>query len=567
MKAMILAAGRGTRLLPFTRHTLKPLFTLNRRPVLDLTLERLKQAGCREVTVNTHHLHDQIEALVNARDDAMAVHTCHEPEILGTGGAIRNVASFWAGGPLLVINADIVTDIDLAAICRFHNRNACPVTMVMHDHPDFNTVAVDQEDCVAGFDASGPDAGPLRRLAFTGIHVLDGRVLDFLPRSGPAHIIDAYAKMIAAGERIKAFIATGHYWRDIGTPAAYKAAAFEHMAPEAFACAFGSLPREPIRRRPLQGDGSDRQWHRLTAGPRNLIMADHGIRPHRDTRQEVDAFVDIGRHLYARGAAVPRIYLHDTFAGLVFLEDLGDRHLQDAARELKEEQLRQLYCRVIDQWLDMAVQGGRGFDVAWTYQGARYDRRLILDRECRYFVEAFLNGYLGRPDAYAEMADEFEQLADHALVNGWTGFMHRDLQSRNIMIKAERICFIDFQGGRLGPLQYDLASLLIDPYTALDPGLQDDLRTYAARALHRRTGAHIERFLQGFDYCAVARNLQILGAFGYLSRVKGKTYFEAYIPAALSSLQRRLSILRQGRLHKLRALLAHITSHPSSNHP
>jgi NDP-sugar pyrophosphorylase family protein len=561
MKAMILAAGRGTRLLPYTQHTPKPLFTLNGRPMLELTLAKLQQAGCRAVIINTHHLHERIEAWVQGWRGAMAVHTCHEPELLGTGGALRNVRSFWAGGPLLVVNADIVSDIDLAALYRFHEGHAWPVTMAMHTHTDFNTVRVDADAFVVGFGAgTQAQPGDSRSMAFTGIHVLDPRVLDFLPSSGPAHIIDAYEKLLESGARIKAYIVRDPCWQDIGTPSAYQSAAFDHMAPGAFARAFGSPPRSPIQRKRLQGDGSDRRWYRALTEGRSLIVADHGIRSQHGGRQEVDAFVDIGRHLHARNVPVPRIYLHDAFAGLVFLEDLGDLHLTDAVAGQSEDQQRRLYCRVIDQWLNMALAGARGFDVGWTYQSSEYDRRLILDRECRYFVEAFLNGYLRRTERYADLADEFEHLAEGALVNGCNGFLHRDLQSRNIMLENGNIRFIDFQGGRLGPLQYDLASLLIDPYTALSAPAQTYLRDYATRALYDRSGESIERFARGYDYCAVTRNLQILGAFGYLSRVKGKTGFEAFIPTALKTLRRHLAALPDAPVPKLTALVARINT-------
>jgi aminoglycoside/choline kinase family phosphotransferase len=247
------------------------------------------------------------------------------------------------------------------------------------------------------------------------------------------------------------------------------------------------------------------------------------------------------RSLAAKGASVPRIYLYDTFAGLVFLEDLGHRHLQDAARNLPPDARQALYRKVIDAWVHMAVDGGREFDTDWTWQSTHYDRGVILERECRYFVEAFLNGFLGRNAAYEDLAAEFEQLADGALRFGHMGFMHRDLQSRNIMLQDDRVRFIDFQGGRLGPLQYDLASLLIDPYVALTPPEQERLLAHAVQTLSGRTALDVQAFMRGYDYCAVTRNLQMLGAFGFLSRVKGKRGFEAYIPQAVATLNRRLS--------------------------
>jgi aminoglycoside/choline kinase family phosphotransferase len=554
MKALILAAGLGTRLLPFTRHTPKPLFTLNQRPILDLIVERLVAAGCQAAMVNTHHHHEQIETFIAQRQYPIPVHCRHEPEILGTGGAIRNVADFWSGQPLLIINSDIVTDINLRGVFSFHGQHTYPVTMVMHDCPEFNSVAVDDADFVADFEPKHPLRATDRILAFTGIHVLHDRVLDFLPAEGPAHIISAYGRMLKNGERIKAMVVRDHRWRDIGTPESYKTAAMEQMAPIAFERATGREPQNPIQIQPLSGDGSDRRWQRLVRQDRSLIMVDHGIRTQRHGQQEVDAFVDIGRHLHAQGVAVPQILLFDRFSGLVFLQDLGDQHLQTAIRGQDLNRIRALYRQAITQWLRMALAGAQGFDTAWTYQTTHYDRDLILQRECRYFMEAFVQGYLGRTVQYSQLEDEFQQLADQALANSTTGFMHRDLQSRNIMVQNERLFFIDFQGARLGPLQYDLASLLIDPYVALPIEMQEELYRYAASLLAQSAQINPDQFLRGYESCALTRNLQMLGAFGFLSRVKGKTFFENFIPTALKTLRRNLHA-RDGFLPKLTALV------------
>jgi aminoglycoside/choline kinase family phosphotransferase len=306
---------------------------------------------------------------------------------------------------------------------------------------------------------------------------------------------------------------------------------------------------------PLKGDGSDRKWYRLSAENADLIMVDHGIRSGGDTTCEVDAFVAIGRHLYAKGAAVPRIHLHDEFAGLVFMEDLGNLHLQDAVRGRNPREITGIYRHVIDRWLHMALEGSRDFNPAWTYQTTHYNRRVILDNECRYFAEAFVQAYLNLPLDYEALVEDFETLADLALADPVIGFMHRDLQSRNIMVKDEKAHFIDFQGGRLGPLQYDLASLLIDPYAALPPDLQDQLSAYAAAALAQRS-SHTDRALfQGYDYCAICRNLQMLGAFAFLSRTKLKKQFETHIPRAVQTLRQRLTDRVDKPLPKLRQVV------------
>lgn len=556
MKAMILAAGLGTRLKPYTEHTPKPLFTINRRPVLDMTIEKCHQAGCTEIIINTHHHHEQLDAFVTQQAYPVPVHLRYEPVILGTGGGIRNVADLWAGDDLLVINGDVICDLDFARIYAHHQRHGAAVTMVMHHHPAFNSVWVDSRGWVVGFDPTAPTTDPAtsgscRQLAFTGIHVLTQRVLDYLPSEGPAHIITAYSRMLTGNERIKAHIVQDHYWQDIGTPARYQAAAFDSMAPKAFERAFGTPAHQPLERQPLKGDGSDRQWYRVISGSRHLIMVDHGICRQPDIRQEVHAFMDIGRHLSRQKAAVPKIHMGDPMSGLVWVEDLGDLHLQQTVHNASDSERLHLYRQVIDAWQHMAIAGGRGFDTGWTYQSTHYDQALILEKECRYFVEAFLQGYLGWSTPFGELAGEFESLADAAINNAAVAFMHRDLQSRNIMVKDGRIFFIDFQGGRMGPMQYDLASLLIDPYVALTPELQHQLLNYTAQTLERRYGIDGHRFLEGYAYCVLTRNLQMLGAFAHLSRVKHKAQFEAYIAPAVYMFTRHLAALKKTKLPKL----------------
>ena len=111
------------------------------------------------------------------------------------------------------------------------------------------------------------------------------------------------------------------------------------------------------------------------------------------------------------------------------------------------------------------------------------------------------------------------------------------------MVKNNRFYFIDFQGGRLGPIQYDLSSLLIDPYANLSRKVQEILLEFGVKTLAPLIPIEPDKFLSCYRYCAITRNLQILGAFGFLSRIKKKTYFEKYIPNAIKSLKNNLSYL------------------------
>jgi aminoglycoside/choline kinase family phosphotransferase len=326
------------------------------------------------------------------------------------------------------------------------------------------------------------------------------------------------------------------------------------MSPEVFQSAFFGHQAPTIHRQRLAGDGSDRRWYRLSARQRRLIMVDHGITTTLPG-SEINAFVRIGTHLHSRGLPVPRILAHDGFSGLVFLEDLGDCHLQQRVRQISDgNRVERLYRQIIDTQIDLTAKARYGFNPDWTCQSRAYTVSLILEKECRYFVDAFLNGYLKMAVAYDDLAAEFERLAQGTVERGVRGLIHRDFQSRNIMIRDDRHYLIDFQGARIGPIQYDLAALLIDPYTDLNHNLRQRLLRYATQQAARRLACDEKQFVQGYRYCAVTRNLQMLGAFGYLSHIKHKTAFKQWIPVAAAMLAGHIRAVDRQAFPKLTAI-------------
>ncbi len=562
MKALILAAGYGNRLRPYTDHTPKPLFSIAGRPLLDVIIEKLQKAGCKAVIINTHHLHHKIEAFLAARKYSLEVNTRYEPRILGTGGAIKNVADFWDDQPFMVINADIVADIDLKEVYNAHCSHHPPATLVLCDDPVFNSVAVRQNKWITGFFNQTDDSIlPTDNLfTFTGIQVLEPQVLNYIPDNSSYSSIDAFKKILSDGKKLMAIITPKDGWQDIGTPKSYRQAAIKNAWPKAFQRAFAALPNGQIQWEKLKGDGSQRQWHRLRAAHQSLIMVDHGIRQTAMT-SEIDSFVHLGRHLYHQGVSVPKIYFCDTFSGLVFLEDLGDVHLQQSLGSKNDATVIGLYKSVIGQLIKLSRKGADRFDRTWTYQTPDYNQELILEKECRYFLDAFLNGYLNFKQRFEDFQADFIALADKALQYPTMGFMHRDMQSRNIMIKGSDIYFIDFQGGRIGPIQYDLASLLIDPYVEMPSSVQAQLLDYSIELLSAVTDLDPGKFRSCYHYCRLTRNLQILGAFAFLSKVKGKKNFEKYIPAAVRSLRSNLAAGGQKEFPALNAITRKICSH------
>jgi aminoglycoside/choline kinase family phosphotransferase/GTP:adenosylcobinamide-phosphate guanylyltransferase len=572
MKAMILAAGLGTRLLPLTQKKPKPLFPILGQPVIGILIQRLQIAGCEGVIINTHHLAHEIGAFIQDKDYGIDVQVRYEPAILGTGGAIKNVDTFWDEAPFLVINGDIFTDIDFKKVYGFHLAHRHPVTLALHDCAPYNHVWLDDHDHVTGFgqEAPCPPSGlgmPLgrgrpvpsterhRRLAFTGIQVLDPTVLNFIPRGTFCSIIDIYCDMIGKHKTIIGFIAQNHYWHDIGTLAGYQGAAREAVARQALAMIGPTSRKASLTWSPLKGDGSERKWYRVSGEETSLIVVDHGPPSGADVC-EADSFFAIGRHLHDKGVSVPRMYAYDRQRGLIALEDVGDLHLQALALRMRtREELLASYRPVMDLLVLMGVEGAKGFNPAFAYETPGYDENLILKKESRYFVNAFLNGYMDLRIDFEDLQEEFQLLAKMAVQKSHVGFLHRDFQSRNIMIKGRRCYAIDFQGGRLGPLAYDVASLLIDPYVALPQRLQKDLLTNYIKRLQAVVDIDPNDFLRTYTYCAINRNLQILGAFAFLTQRRGKQDFGKYIPQAVNALKRNLQQIESRMCTRLRRII------------
>lgn len=296
-----------------------------------------------------------------------------------------------------------------------------------------------------------------------------------------------------------------------------------------------------LRLKALKGDGSDRKVYRLSAGGKTLIVVSHpGGR--KGIPSENDSFFYIAGHLKEKGLPTPHIQAFDPKSGLFLMQDFGDFSLESIIKKIKNpRQVKKVYETVLKMLVKIQIAGAQDFDSWYCYDTPVYDGRFSWKRESRYFLEAFLKGYLGWKILPTSVEKELKSLAlavDQEK-NRW--FLYRDFQSRNIMIWAGGIGLIDFQAARLGPPQYDLASLLIDPYVNLPEEIQQDLLAFYLKELSALVPLNPKTFREHYEFIAFQRNLQILGAFSFLSRVKGKTTFEAYIPAAVLSLKKRVS--------------------------
>lgn len=298
--------------------------------------------------------------------------------------------------------------------------------------------------------------------------------------------------------------------------------------------------RQRLDLQPLFGDGSSRRFIRLFCDAKPCCLA---VLPGSATEHDYKEFrasLAIGRHLYRKGVPVPAVLAADSRQRLILFEDLGDQRLHGLLKTVGGDERRRLYREVIDTLVRMQVDGAVDFDQNWCCDTEAYDLQVMTERESGYFYEAFWKDTLYQEEVDG-LREEFKTLAYRAMAYFEPLFLHRDFQSRNIMIKNGRIRVIDFQGGRVGPPGYDVASLLIDPYAGLPNRLQEELLDYYLAGMGKLDGIDIAGIRHSYPYLAVQRNLQIVGAFAFLSGRKRKGFFHQFLMPSLIMLENRLS--------------------------
>jgi aminoglycoside/choline kinase family phosphotransferase len=317
---------------------------------------------------------------------------------------------------------------------------------------------------------------------------------------------------------------------------------------------FGSKESDWIK---LPADGSKRIFYRVSNEKGSyIVMANPPTE--RNAEKENFSYLKIGKHLFSKGIPVPCIYSYDLDHGWFIMEDLGEENLQDIA--INSDSRMTIYKRVVHLLIEIQLKGREGFNPEWCYHTKRYDRFIMEKFESDYFRTYFLKGLLGLKQDLSGLQSSFQHLSYRASLADNDFFLHRDFQSRNLIIKRDKIGVIDWQGARLGPLQYDLASLLIDPYVGLTKDERMVLYDHYLELLDKHLPGTSGSFTKYYPYVAVQRNLQILGAFSYLSKIQGKKGFLAYVSPALRSLQELLKDLEDSELCPLKKLVERLSS-------
>ena len=614
-KAILLAAGLGTRMRPLSYAIPKPLLPIWGTANIDRMIAMLASWGVTEFLVNVHHAPEALFSHLRrmALKEGVRITLSFEPEILGTGGALARAHWFLNKTPFWMVNTDIVASLSPEPFINTLHKRTAAAALWVTDTAGPRTVEVDRQS-ITNFRSK--HAGRPGTFTFCGLQLIAPALIPYIRKTGFSTIISAYEAAIKDGKTVLGIQSPGSVWMDAGRPEqfleAHKlllqsgdvAAGRSHkkslarvrragatakgivcVSPEAklsgaaslentvvmkgavlgnrvnlsdvivapgvsinrklhggILCKADGLPqdelsdallssvglqRESTIVHALPGRGSDRNFTRLISGRRSVMLVRYGTERPENMRYAAHA-----RRLKKARIRVPRIIKDCSKERWTVFEDVGELSLLEKAQGMGPLACFNIYQRVLNEVIRLHALPHR----PWRGKlEPRFDKSLYA-WEHDLFDQHFLSDVVGisteqRKAIRRELRMVSSQLNElpHVLV-------HRDLQSSNILLHRGQPVIIDFQGMRLGPAVYDLASLLCDPYVMLGEELQIKLLDYYACNTRQR-GVNEE----GFWLASIQRLCQALGAYGRLSAIPGAERFSASIPPALRMLQRAMT--------------------------
>ena len=302
---------------------------------------------------------------------------------------------------------------------------------------------------------------------------------------------------------------------------------------------FGRAPHASVE---MKGDGSSRRYFRLVDDDWNTAIG--AIGPDRDENR---AFLAYSRAFHSIGLPVPEIYGADEEAGVWLEEDLGETQLFDALSEARQrdggafpESMIPVYENVLSILPRFQIEGGRVIDYSVAYPRAAFDRQSIL-WDLNYFKYHFLK-LAQIPFSEARLEEDFQRITAYALEAEHDHFLYRDFQSRNIMLRDDGSpSFIDYQGGRRGALQYDVASLLYDAKAAIPHDVRERLLESYLDSLSKLHAVDRAEFRRHYIVYVLIRIMQAMGAYGYRGFFERKPRFLQSVPFAARNIERLLA--------------------------
>jgi len=293
-------------------------------------------------------------------------------------------------------------------------------------------------------------------------------------------------------------------------------------------------PEQGIEILPLPPAGSYRQYYRLNGQQK------HAIGVYSPDKSETEAFITFTKHFRQLGLNVPELYATDLANGCYLISDLGEMSLLDHLElnrvdGLPSDETLELYKQAIAELPRFQVDACRGLDFSVCYPSGEFDGR-SMSWDLNYFKYYFLR-LLKIQFNEAALEDDFDKLVEYLQQSGSKFFMYRDFQARNILIHDDKPWFIDYQGGRRGPLQYDLASLLFQVKASLPYSFREEMLNWYLRNLKKYISIDEKKFVDDYYGFVLIRLLQVMGAYGFRGYFEHRAHFLQSIPYAVENLR------------------------------
>ncbi len=608
INSFILSAGLGERLRPITNHIPKPLLPILGKPALQYVIERASAIGVKKIGINLHYKKELITDWLLSSNliDLHRITLFYEKRLLGTGGALKNAADFLRISHFLVYNSDIFSDIDLERLIEYHFSGNYIATLAIHDNSEYNSILIDEKGFLNGISKT---KHPLTTnlYAFTGIAIYSPDFLKFLP-DGFSSVVTGWLDAISNGAKIACLQFNGHNWSDIGTPSAYASTIIKELktlgesiyihpsinnirdieiegniviekdstiqngtylkncillpganikAKSKYEnCIIGNTFKIELPQKVFSATdtadaaviigegGSDRRYYRIKKDDKSFVLMKTSKNDPDFNRQ-----IELTNFFYSIKIPVPRLIEVNSNNFRAIFEDLGDISLYKWLKiHRNDEDIEAIYKKVIDSLLLIHIEATKHASECQFLRDKIFDYD-HLRWESQYFIERFVIGIKNiEIKGIDALNSEFHDLA--VKIDSFAKVvMHRDFQSQNIIIsKNQMVRIIDYQGARVGPWAYDVASILWDPYYRLSDSIRDRLLAYYITELSSKIVGIINfsdnKFRQELILCRLHRHMQALGAYGFLSKVKGKDFFLKYIPEGIKLLKEDISTLK-----------------------
>lgn len=284
----------------------------------------------------------------------------------------------------------------------------------------------------------------------------------------------------------------------------------------------------------LPASGSPREYYRISGTETNVIGA---INLDRD---ENEAFIEFSKHFHSQGLAVPEIFLVDLDNHAYLQEDLGDLSLFDYVVETRTnghfpDELTEVYKKVLTGLQGFQIKGDKGLNYKVCYPRSSFDRQ-SMQWDLSYFKYYFLK-LAGVSFNEQKLENDYTTLIEYLLAQDTDHFLYRDFQSKNIMLRNGEPYFIDYQGGRKGALQYDVASLLYDSKADIPPSIREELLDHYISGLSNYPSINAGKFRESYYPYVLIRIMQAMGAYGFRGFYEKKPHFLQSIPYALNDLK------------------------------